>query len=272
MLFRNTSSGSTFYTFDEQGNTAQRLDSSQNILTSHIYDSFGYGAQWGYYTDQETGLVLCTNRYYDPGQGRWITRDPIGFDGGINLYGYVTNNPMNEADPSGFEPFLLPPSPAWLPYGWKHIPEHRAPFAPRYEAPSGKEGLEFGGAKPDATGRWGSKPHWHKLVRNPDGGWDKEKKHYRPGTFVDLQPCDVYNHPSTNPSLFPPLPPVIPSNPGFFPLSPPIGGNGGAIPPIQPFDNRGWEPQTPLFDDSLPSGNTVFPVGPTIPWWELAGG
>jgi RHS repeat-associated protein len=116
LLSRNTSSGSTFYTFDQQGNTAQRLDSSQNVLTSHIYDSFGngassgsftdpfgFGAQYGYYTDQETGLILCTNRYYDPGQGRWLTRDPIGFAGGINLYGYVGNDPMDGIDPLGLQ-------------------------------------------------------------------------------------------------------------------------------------------------------------------------
>ena len=61
--------------FDMQGNVAQRLDSNQNVLTSEIYDSygkvatsgsvtdpFGFGAQAGYYTDQETGLIACTFR------------------------------------------------------------------------------------------------------------------------------------------------------------------------------------------------------------------
>jgi RHS repeat-associated protein len=39
----------------------------------------GFGGQWGYQTDRETGLVLCGQRYYDPASGRWITRDPIGY-------------------------------------------------------------------------------------------------------------------------------------------------------------------------------------------------
>ena len=37
---------------------------------------FGYGRQWGYYTDSETNLVLLTNRCYDPPRGRFLTRDP----------------------------------------------------------------------------------------------------------------------------------------------------------------------------------------------------
>jgi hypothetical protein len=48
-------------------------------------------------------------RYYDPGVGRFISEDPIGFDGGDpNLYRYVGNSPINFTDPSGlmFEEFL----------------------------------------------------------------------------------------------------------------------------------------------------------------------
>jgi len=42
-----------------------------------------------------------THRYYDAGKGRFINRDPIGAAGGINLYGFVGNNPVTGADPSG---------------------------------------------------------------------------------------------------------------------------------------------------------------------------
>jgi hypothetical protein len=38
---------------------------------------------------------------YDPTIGRWLSRDPIGEDGGTNLYRYVGNNPVNLTDPSG---------------------------------------------------------------------------------------------------------------------------------------------------------------------------
>jgi RHS repeat-associated protein len=111
LVSRHPASGSSiFYTFDERGNTVQRLDSSGNILSSHLSDAFGvtnttagtvtvsvgasdpfqFGGQSGYYTDAETGLVLCGHRYYDPGIGRWLNRDPIGYTGGIEA---ASNNP-----------------------------------------------------------------------------------------------------------------------------------------------------------------------------------
>ena len=64
----------------------------------------GFGGQFGYYKDGATGLYLLTHRYYDAGAGRFLTRDPIGYGGGMNLYGYAEGNPVNESDPSGFQP------------------------------------------------------------------------------------------------------------------------------------------------------------------------
>jgi RHS repeat-associated protein len=73
-------------------------------------DPFGYGAQWGYYTDVETGLVALTYRYYDSGTGRFLNRDPIGTSGGMNLYGYVGNSPTRGVDPSGLTEYdMVPP-------------------------------------------------------------------------------------------------------------------------------------------------------------------
>jgi len=103
------------YVFDPQGNMAQRLDWQGNILSSSTYDAYGlqssidtsgdpyngFGAQWGYYKDTETGLSLLGLRYYDPGTGRFLTRDPIGYAGGENLYRYCHNNPLSGIDPTG---------------------------------------------------------------------------------------------------------------------------------------------------------------------------
>jgi RHS repeat-associated protein len=52
--------------------------------------------------DQETGLYYYRARYYDSSIGRFVSEDPIGFDGrDANLYRYVGNSPVNYIDPSG---------------------------------------------------------------------------------------------------------------------------------------------------------------------------
>ena len=55
----------------------------------------------GQYYDGETGLHYNYHRYFDPRTGRYLTPDPIGLDGGINLYTYVENDPVNWVDPYG---------------------------------------------------------------------------------------------------------------------------------------------------------------------------
>ena len=46
--------------------------------------------------------MLCTHRFYDSVVGRFLTRDPMGYEGGVNLYGYTANNPVNEEDSEGY--------------------------------------------------------------------------------------------------------------------------------------------------------------------------
>ncbi len=79
------------------------------------------------YTGREndgTGLYYYRARYYSPDLQRFISEDPIGLFGGINLYAYVENNAVNLTDPSGLfrggEPPLpptgLPGEPPEVPY------------------------------------------------------------------------------------------------------------------------------------------------------------
>ena len=49
------------------------------------YDPVAFGGQQGYYFDA-TSLYFLTHRYYDPNAGRFVTRDPIGYKGGLNPF------------------------------------------------------------------------------------------------------------------------------------------------------------------------------------------
>jgi RHS repeat-associated protein len=103
-----------FYHFDGSGNAIAMTDSSGNMVNKYAYDEFGnllnsieaisnpflYVGQYGV-MDDDSGLFYMRARYYDPAVGRFISKDPIGFTGGLNLYGYANNNPINKLDPLG---------------------------------------------------------------------------------------------------------------------------------------------------------------------------
>jgi len=51
--------------------------------------------------DEGTGLSYYGYRFYAPVIERWLNRDPLGEAGGVNLYGFVLNDPVNSVDPEG---------------------------------------------------------------------------------------------------------------------------------------------------------------------------
>jgi len=108
---RQTSSttGISYYLTDHLGSTAGLTDASGSPIEQVNYDSFGNGTssartRYGYTgreRDPDTGLFYYRARWYDPQQGRFVSEDPIGLAGGINLFAYVENSPLLFSDPSG---------------------------------------------------------------------------------------------------------------------------------------------------------------------------
>ena len=91
--------------FTEEGeatDTGDDLDGNSDIGNEFLYT--------GRRLDPVTGLYYYRNRYYHSQLGRFINRDPIGDDGGMNLYGYAENDPTSRVDAMGLAP--QPPSEA----------------------------------------------------------------------------------------------------------------------------------------------------------------
>ena len=61
----------------------------------------------GQYFDRETNLHYNYFRYYEPETGRYVSPDPIGLAGGINIYGYGGQNPLGMIDPYGLETLVI---------------------------------------------------------------------------------------------------------------------------------------------------------------------
>jgi RHS repeat-associated protein len=101
------------YVNDKLGTPQSLVDENNTPVWSAKYVPFGDAAIDanpiveqnfrfpGQYYDSETGLHYNWHRYYDPGTGRYLRPDPIGFEGGINLYLYANANPVNLIDPTG---------------------------------------------------------------------------------------------------------------------------------------------------------------------------
>lgn len=96
------STGSTFVAKFSSDEFGQQLSATgDQALLQHTYTgSLGI-------RNDPSGLFYMRQRYYDPGLGRWLSADPIGFNGGLNLYTYVNQNPINGADPSGNVPIHI---------------------------------------------------------------------------------------------------------------------------------------------------------------------
>ncbi|OAI75332.1 hypothetical protein RSP799_23730 [Ralstonia solanacearum] len=106
--------GSLIYARNHLGSVTDTLTPNGRAVTHTEYGPYGelvksqgraeYRADFGYAGMQyhaASGMYLTQYRAYDPGTGRWVSRDPIGELGGINLYAYVGGNPISLTDRRG---------------------------------------------------------------------------------------------------------------------------------------------------------------------------
>ncbi|WP_440094210.1 RHS repeat domain-containing protein [Pseudomonas syringae] len=104
-----------YYHTDQIGTPLEMTDAEGQIVWQAKYRAWGVVEKLvvneveqnlrfqGQYFDIETGLHYNTFRYYDPEIGRFTTQDPIGLDGGFNLYQYAENS-ISWVDPFGLSP------------------------------------------------------------------------------------------------------------------------------------------------------------------------
>nr|WP_321402501.1 RHS repeat-associated core domain-containing protein [uncultured Desulfobacter sp.] len=112
-----TPSARYYYHADALGSVVALSDTSGNLAETYAYSPFGktngsstLGNPYlftGRRLDSESGLYYYRARHYDAQEGRFVQPDPVGIEGGINLYAYCSNRPLNYIDPDGEVPTLI---------------------------------------------------------------------------------------------------------------------------------------------------------------------
>jgi RHS repeat-associated protein len=109
--------GQTYYpVVDGNGNITDYVDTNGTVVAHYEFDAFGntitqsgtLADAFAYrfstkYLDAETGLYYYGYRYYSPRLGRWVIRDPIGEEGGNNIYVVLGNESLNVVDLLGLQ-------------------------------------------------------------------------------------------------------------------------------------------------------------------------
>jgi RHS repeat-associated protein len=117
-LYADGNGPNLFYSYDANGNVTDLVDTNGTTAAHYQYDPYGNTtAQWSdpsatsqfpfrfstKYLDTETALYYYGYRYYSPELGRWLNRDPIREQGGMNVYAFVGNSPVYMVDIGGMK-------------------------------------------------------------------------------------------------------------------------------------------------------------------------
>ena len=120
--------------YDGHGNVIQYVDKHGSLVAEYTYDAFGNTIRKSgvkadelkmrfstKYHDDESGLYYFGRRFYSPRLARWLSRDPIEEEGGLNLYAFCKNNTLLRYDKNGcahFEVRRLSRTPGILKYSY----------------------------------------------------------------------------------------------------------------------------------------------------------
>lgn len=107
--------GTNFHYFtDRLGSIRELTDNASVIRAEYAYSPFGakerlqgdLESTFGFtrlLNHEPSATLFAVHRVYDPGSARWLSRDPIGEIGGLNLFGYASQNPLRWTDPLGYD-------------------------------------------------------------------------------------------------------------------------------------------------------------------------
>jgi RHS repeat-associated protein len=202
---------SSFLT-DALGSPVAVTDNAGAVQTEYTYEPFGKTTFSGasnsssyQYTGRENdgpGLYYYRARYYHPQLQRFISEDPIEFDGGdVDLYTYVKNSPLNFIDPEGLR---IPMG------GYKPPPTLRPP-----PSHTGTRGPQLGPGQGQPAPRWAD-PTQHPGPKQFNKWWEQEFGRPHPHTPHDphiphphhVPPCPPWMSGICGPAagLVPPMP------------------------------------------------------------------
>jgi RHS repeat-associated protein len=208
LMLDDVANGSYFYSYDGNGNVVGLMNVNDGtIAAQYEYGPFGEMTKATgpmafnnpvrfstKFEDEGTGMLYYGYRYYNPGTGRWLSRDPMEEGGGRNLYSFISNGGASLIDTDGRQILLATPLEATLQtaaeFGARTITEE----APRITIP---------GESTSTTGNTGG-----------------------PGTTIRIYPPpppETGTGTSTMPRLFPPVPITQPQsapNPQTQPTQP----------------------------------------------------